>query len=368
MDDGMDRRGARDRGARWSLGVGLIVVALGFVACSGAASPSPSARPTSEPSLTPTVEAIEPTPTVGPTATPGLETLSKSDIVFGEDPLMARGVLDVYWPVAPGPWRVAVMFHGNPGPVTKSYLGPHAERVAQLGYVVFVANWGMSGGAAYNALLPHEQAEADAAQAACAIAFAAQEAPRYGGDPAGIIVFGHSAGANIASVVAFKPPEPSTGCFADTRVEGDVLIAWEGDWLMAGTPSYWDPIHAADPATFDAITPWAHIASRPELHVIILESENNGLDRDAKDALGPDGWLTVRDPSGAFTAAFQAMGAFDDDNLTLHEWQTVLADRLHESGNLVSFDIMPGSTHEYLSKAGWVVFLDAFMRAAALAG
>lgn len=367
MDDGMDRRGARDRGTRWSMGVGLIVVALGFAACSGAASPAPSVRLSTVPSLTPTVEpSLEPTPTVGPTATPGRETRSEKDIVSGEDPLMAPGVLDVYWPVAPGPWPVAVMFHGGGG-VTKSYLSSHAEKVAQLGYVVFVPSQGFSGGAAYDALLPHEQEEASGAQSACAVAFAAQEAPRYGGDPTWITVFGHSAGASEAAKVAFMNPEPSAGCFADTRAEADVLIAWEGDWLMAGTPSFWDPIHAADPAEFDAITPWAHIASRPELQVIILESENNGLGRDAKDALGPDGWLTVRDPGGAFTAAFQAMGAFDDGNITLHESQTLFANRLEESGNLVSFDIMPGSTHEYLSPAGWEVFLDAFRRAAALA-
>lgn len=366
MGDRMDRRGARDRGTRWSVAVGLLVIALGFAACSGAASPSPSVPPSTAPSLTPTVQpSLQPTPPVGPTATPGLETLSEKDIVSGDDQLMARGVLDVYWPVAAGPWPVAVMFHG--GGATKSYLGPYAEKVAQLGYVVFVPNHGFSGGAAYDALLPHEQEEASTAQAACAIAFAAQEAPKYGGDPTWITVFGHSAGANEASMVAFKNPEPPAGCFADTRAEADVLIAWEGDWLMAGSPSFWDPIYATDPAMFDAITPWAHIASRPELRVIVLESENNGLGRDAKDALGPDGWLTVRDPNGAFTAAFQAMGAFDDDNLALHEWQTILAGRLHESGNLVSYDIMPDSTHEYLSSAGWVVFLDAFKRAAALA-
>jgi hypothetical protein len=32
-------------------------------------------------------------------------------------------------------------------------------------------------------------------------------------------------------------------------------LVWEGDWLMAGRPSFWDPIHAADPENFDAITP-----------------------------------------------------------------------------------------------------------------
>lgn len=368
MGDGKDRQGARDPGRRWSVGVGLIVVALGFAACSGAASPPPSMPPSTESSLTPTVEpSLEPTPTVGPAASSGLETLSKTDIVFGEDPLMARGVLDVYWPVAPGPWPVAVMFHGGAGNINKSYLSPHATKVAQLGYVVFVPNQGFSGGATYDALPPHEQAAASFALSACAVAFAAREAPKYGGDPTWITVFGHSSGANEAAMVAFMKPEPSAGCFVGTRRDADALIAWEGDWLAAGTPSFWDPIHAADPAMFDAVTPWAHIASRPELRVIVLESENNGLGRDAGDALGPDGWLTVRDPTGAFTAAFQAMRAFDDDNLTLHEWQTLLADRLEESGNLVSFDIMPGSTHEYLSPAGWVVFLDAFRRAAALA-
>ena len=360
MGDGKDRPGARDRGARWSAGVGLIVVALVFAACAGAASPSPSVPPSAEPSLTPTL-------TVGPTTAPEPETLSAKDIVFEEKHLLSVGSLDVYWPVEPGPWPVAVMFHG--GGVTKSYLSPHAEKVAQLGYVVFVPNQTSSGGAAFDALPMSEQEAVWAAQAACAIAFAAQEAPKYGGDPTWMTVFGHSAGANEAAIVAFTNPEPHPGCFADARKDADALIVWEGDWLMAGTPSFWDPIQAADPAEFDAITPWAHIASRPELRVIILESENNGLGRDAKDALGPDGWLTVRDPTGAFTAAFKAMGAFDDGDLSLHEWQTLLANRLEESGNLVSFDIMPDSNHDtYLSLAGWEVFLDAFRRAAALAG
>ena len=343
MGNGMGRRGARDRGTRWSVGVGLIVIALGFAACSAVASPTSALSPSTGP-----------------------ETLAEKDIASGVDKLMAPGVLDVYWPAAPGPWPVAVMFHG--GGVNKSYLSPHAEKVAQLGYVVFVPNHGFSGSAAYDALLMSEQEELSTAQAACAVAFAAQEAPTYGGDPKRITVFGHSAGANEAAMVTFKNPGPSAGCFADTKATAKVLIAWEGDWLWAGTPSFTDPVHASDPAMFDAITPWAHVASRPDLRVIILESEDNGLGRDAKDALGPKGWLTLRDPSGAFTAAFKAMGAFDDGNLSLHEWQTVLADRLKASGNLVSFDIMPDTNHDtYMSTAGWAVFLDAFKRAAALA-
>lgn len=373
MDDGMERRGARDRGRRWSVGVGLIVVALGLAACSAAPSPSPSVPPSTAPSLTPSLEpsltpSLTPTPTVGPTATPGPETLSEKDIAFDDDHLMARGLLDVYWPVAPGPWPVAVMFHGGSGNINKSYLSVHATKVAQLGYVVFVPNQGFSGGADFDALQMHEKERASGAQSACAVAFAAREASKFGGDPTWITIFGHSSGANEAAKVAFQNPEPSAACFADTKAEADVLITWEGDWLMAGTPSFWDPIHAADPEEFDAVTPWAHIASRPELRVIMLESENNGLGRDAKDSLGPDGWLTVRDPTAAFTAALKTMGAFDDGDITLHESETLLADRLKASGNLVSFDIMPGSTHESLSPAGWEVFLDAFRRVAALAG
>lgn len=356
-------------GGRNVLASALVAVILTIPGCGGASSPSPSTSPSNAPS--PAASAVPsattaPTPTVGPTATPGLETTSAVDIVFEEPGLNEVGRLDVLWPVAPGPWPVAVMFHG--GGVNKSYLSTHAWKVARAGYVVFVPNWGMSGGAAYDALPPHEQVEADARQAACAIAFVAQEAPKYGGDPSWITVLGHSAGANIVSIVALTTPEPSAGCFAPTRRDADAAIFWEGDWFMAGTPGYWDPIHQADPATFDAITPWAHIAERPDLPVVLLESSHPGLGRDGKDALGPEGWLTVRDPTGAFTAAFDAMGAFADDWVDLREMQAVLADQLEEAGNLVSYDVMPESTHDRVSPQGFVVMIDAFDRLRALGG
>jgi hypothetical protein len=166
-------------------------------------------------------------------------------------------------------------------------------------------------------------------------------------------------------MVTFKNPDPSAGCFAAAKATANVLIVWEGDWLMAGTPSFWDPIHAADPAMFDAITPWAHIASRPELRVIILESENNGLGRDggrARAGRVADGPRSQR----RLHRGLPGDGRIDDDNLALHEWQTVwrTGSRRQEPRQLRR---VPGSTHDYLSPAGWLVFLDAFRRAAALA-
>ena len=91
-------------------------------------------------------------------------------------------------------------------------------------------------------------------QAACAVEFARAHAAEYGGDPATMIVFGHSAGANAAAMVAFARPEPTAGCLGGTTLGAiDALVTWEGDWLLSDhlhglgrrasppTPGSWTP-------------------------------------------------------------------------------------------------------------------------------
>ncbi len=65
----------------------------------------------------------------------------------------------------------------------------------------------------------------------------------------------------------------------------------------------------------------------------MLVSEHPGafIEREVGDPWAADSWLAVRDPSGV---------------------------------NPVSLDVMPGSSHDSLSDAGWKVFLDAFPKAA----
>ncbi len=83
-------------------------------------------------------------------ATPSVTKIS--DIAYElSNPLLLPGVLDVYAPATAGPWPVVVMFHGAPSGVsTKSDYRDHARKVADLGFVVFVPDWGhVPGGGAW---------------------------------------------------------------------------------------------------------------------------------------------------------------------------------------------------------------------------
>ena len=293
------------------------------------------------------------------------------------NPVLVPGVLDVYAPTKAGPWPVVVLIPA----FERASLGEHARRVADLGFVVFVPEWGaVSVGGddppTYDALL------ANNAQGACAVEFARAHAAEYGGDPGTMIVFGHSAGASLAATVAFARPEPSAGCLADTTPGAiDALVTWEGDWLIheihpPESPLQWDRLLAADPRVFDAVTPWTHLARDKDLKVVILVSEDPNaslesefpgiiIDRPVGDPWAADSWLAVRDPSGDLRRQLEANGALADGKLGLVESQQLLYSVLKAQGNPVSLDVMPDSSHAWLAGRGWDVFLAAFPKAAA---
>jgi acetyl esterase/lipase len=279
------------------------------------------------------------------------------------NPLLVPGVLDVYAPARAGAWPVVVMFHGFQG--DKRDQTEYARRVADLGFVVFVPSWDSS--------MPTVGGDhpADWSQAACAVAFARAHAAQYGGDPATMIVFGHSAGAHAAAMVAFAQPEPSAGCLAGASLGAiDTLVTWEGNWLLSATdPSFmdWDGLLAADPGIFGKATPWAHLSEHKDLKVVMLVSEHPGafFEREVGDPWAADSWLAVRDPSGALRRQLEANGALADGVFDFVDAQRLLFSVLKAQGNPVSLDVMPGSIHDSLSDAGWKVFLAAFPKAAA---
>jgi dienelactone hydrolase len=317
-----------------------------------AAASSQAATATSRPSQSPV-----------PTPVPSPDSVSVvRDVPFeSESDILAPGLLDVYVPTEGGAWPTVVMLHGDPSAATKSYLSRYADAVAAEGYLVYVPTWGQSGGDAYHGASVTEQLVADGEQAACAVEFARSDAATRGGGTQ-LILFGHSAGGNIAAQVAFGRPPPSAGCLGDRSLGTiDALVTWEGDWLL-GDPS-WDSVLAEDPAPFDVITPWSHLSDRTDMKVVMLVTDNT-LNRPMSDAAAVDAFLAARDPTGALRPVLAAEGAFDDGVFGLDEEQTLLYDVLKAQGNPVTLDVMSGSSHEHVGDEGWPVFLNAFRRAA----
>ena len=210
--------------------------------------------------------------------------------------------------------------------------------------------------------------------------YARAHAAEYGGDPATMIVFGHSGGAHTGAMVAFARPAPTAGCLGGTALGAiDALVTWEGDWLLSVTHPVFadkDGWLAADPRIMDALTPWKHLAERKDLRVVMLVSEDPSLslesefpdaivDREAGDPWAADSWLAVRDPSGDLRRQLETNGAFADGTIDLVDSQQLLYSVLKAQGNPVSLDVMPDSSHAWLAGKGWDVFLAAFGKAAA---
>jgi acetyl esterase/lipase len=299
-------------------------------------------------------------------ARPPTLTTTKNIAYEASNPVLTPGVLDVYAPTKAGPWPVVVMFHGGGG--DKGDLNTHARRVADLGFVVFNANFGA--GLQPSTALTYDEARASTSQAACAVEFARAHAAEYGGDPATMIVFGYSAGATVGAFVAFARPEPTAGCLGGATLGAiDSLVTRDGDLLLQPTYVGWDERLAADPRVMDAITPWTYLAEHKDQKVVMLASEtptgNLDNDRPLPDPEAMNAFFTPRDPTGVLRRQVEANGALSDGILDLREVQELLFSVLKAQGSPVSLDVLPGSTHISLSDEGWNVFLAAFPKAAA---
>jgi len=271
-------------------------------------------------------------------------------------------VLDVYRPTEVGPWPVVVMLHGAGG------SGPHwdewIQAVAAQGAVVFVPTWANN--------MPWVSVEAARAdfqgitgQLACSVAFARAKAGAYGGDPSNLTIFGHSAGANYASVIAFGKPKVLTGCVAKSgSVVPENLVFFEGDFLLFGA-SIWTPLLQADPGVMDDQTPWPylHVAAPFPTRIMVSETGAKTLKEPLKgDPWAEDSWLALRDPTGELRLELQELGAFEDGWLDVGETHALLQHHLEALGSEASLDVFPRSNHANLSEEGLQLLVDAILQ------
>jgi len=300
-------------------------------------------------------------------STPATAELDGVRVVLGV-PYMSRRagslppLLDVYAPKQAGLWPLVVMLHG--GGVDTLWLSSWAIQVALRGAVVFVPEW--------SRLLDSELASISAAEfrasqegsfgdVAAAIRFARGSGARYGGDPARLTLFGHSAGAMEAASEAFSGASASKGGLegAGSTIP-ESLVIFDGDWMIASDPM-WNRLLAEDPGIMQVATPWQYLGRRVDFPITVINSGDPSMSGPLGDPWAKDSWLVARDPSGKLRRGLEKLGAFRRHRFTNDSVQALFVQRLRAAGDAVTFVTLKGSTHTVLSTEGMKSLLDALV-------
>jgi acetyl esterase/lipase len=127
--------------------------------------------------------------------------------------------LDIYSPPAPGPWPLMVMVHGGGwgkgDKASKGVADAKSHFFVSQGFVFVSVNY---------RLVPEVTPTQQAADLASALAFLKAQVGSYGGDPARIVLMGHSAGAHLAALVATDPSYLRANGLSPTDLSGVVLL------------------------------------------------------------------------------------------------------------------------------------------------
>jgi acetyl esterase/lipase len=142
-------------------------------------------------------------------------------VAYGAAP---RQKLDIYAPRRGGAKRPVLVFiyGGNWDSGEKQDYGFAGRAFAELGYVTVLPDYTHSHERPYPAFME---------DAGAALAWVAAQIAEYGGDPARIIVAGHSAGAYIAAMLAL---DPRWG--AADRIKAAIGLAGPYDFLPFDSP------------------------------------------------------------------------------------------------------------------------------------
>ncbi|MEN8234871.1 MAG: hypothetical protein ABFR89_08110 [Actinomycetota bacterium] len=333
----------------------LAALVLLIAACSGTEAARPDTTLVESTSTTQVATTTEATTTTSPatttTALSSTTTVASSsfEVTVVEDvPYLEMDgheyVTDVYVPDGEGPWPVVVAFHAGAMFNWSPYIAVVAKAAAEAGMVVFAPNWVAEWPDPY--VIGMEEMESWDPVFRCALAFAHQEAPMYGGDPNRTVVYGTSAGVHPAAHLVLDPtPDLASGCSAQTPPVAPIgAVLGDGEYFLHTT--FYDAAFDTDPkgvqTIVQAIVDPASWPTDLSARFRFWVAERGTLPRTFDDPWDDDGWFAQRDPDGTIREDLDELGELDDGIISFIDEGFLLATRLQQAGVDVTIDIHPG--------------------------
>lgn len=227
------------------------------------------------PATTGTTQAPEAsaTTTVQPAAGVGVgepdRTLLYSNYVRTES--YADGLeLDIHAPEEVGPWPVVVTIHGGGWFIgDRQSMGGLADGLASRKAVVFNATYRtLTLGGSFPGMVD---------DVACAVKFAHSAASEFTTTPDTVTIVGHSAGAHLASLVAFAPGEFGQNCTEGSDGTVDALVGLAGPYDISQLGGLLNPMFGTpiddDPELWARANPFSWIPGSPDIPTLLLHGD-----------------------------------------------------------------------------------------------
>lgn len=218
--------------------------------------------------------------------------------------------LDIHAPPEVGPWPVVVTIHGGGWFIgDRTSMGGLADGLASRKAVVFNATYRtMTLGGTFPGMVD---------DVACAVQFARNTASEFTTTPDAVTIVGHSAGAHLASLVAYAPGEFGQECPEGPARGPDAFVGLAGPYDISQlggllTPMFGVPIDD-DPELWARGNPFNWIATSPDIPTLLLHGD--------EDRVAPIG--------------------FSED----------LAESLEAAGRNVTFEVLEGRGHSDANSA-----------------
>ncbi len=188
------------------------------------------------------------------------------DVAYGADPAQR---LDVYVPAGAKDAPIVFMVHGGAWMMGDKGTGPivtnKVARWAPKGYMFVSTNYRMS-----RSPSPLDQAD----DVGRAIAYVVAHARTWGGDPARILLMGHSAGAHLAALVAADPTFATTHGSATWLglVSLDSGALDVVDTMSTKHYGFYDRVFGDDPEAWKAASPHHRLATAAKPMLLVCAS------------------------------------------------------------------------------------------------